>query len=326
MNARRALVLLIGAGALAPGALLAQPAKRVTVAVLFAGESDEDDPGLRPFFDEMQRLGWIEGRNVAYERFSGRGVREYAETLARSAVGIQPQLIYATTATSALAALKATPSVPIVFTSASDPSAIGLVESLKRPGRNATGAYQQHNDLVARRMQLVREALPAMKRVGVLLERRAVAYERQRKLHEDAARAAGLELVPAEFTNFEAVAKMFAKFRRDGIRAVLTAPSFVLIARRSEVSALALRNRVAIVAHRSEWAESGALLSYGAHVVEALRLSAALADRVLKGARPADIPVARATKLHLAVNLRSAKELGLGVPRQVVERADLVIE
>lgn len=326
MIARRALILLIGAVALAPRLALAQAVRRATVAVLFAGESDEDEPALRPFFDEMRRRGWVEGQNVVYERFSGRGVREYVETMARSAVGIQPHLIYATTATSALAAVKAAGTIPVVFTTASDPSAIGLVASLERPGGNATGAYQQVGNLVAKRMQLVREALPATKRVAVLLERRAVAYERQRALHESAARAAGLEFVPAEFTNFEAVAKIFARLRREGVRTVLTAPSFVLAGRRADVGALALLNRLALVANRADWAEAGALLSYGADVVESLRLSAGLADRVLKGERPADLPVARTTKLELAVNLRSARELGLSLPRHVVERADWTIE
>ena len=325
MTTRRTLLCLIGAGLAAPCVAFAQPARPKTVAVLFAGESDDDELAARPFFVEMHRLGWVEGQNIAYERFSGRGSREYVDGLAESAAGLEPQLIYATTATTALAALKATRSVPIVFTTASDPVATGLVASLARPGRNATGAYQFRGDVVARRWQLVREAFPRLARVGAVFDRRAAEYGRQRAMHQDAARQAGPELAAADFTNFEAIAKIFANFRRDGIRAVVVTPSFTLIARRLEVGKLALLNGLALVGYRADWAETGALMSYGADVTESLRRSAGLVNRILKGARPADTPVEQATKFELVINLRSAQALGLAIPQSILARADRVI-
>ena len=326
MTTRRTLLRLIGAGLVAPRLAFAQPARPVTVAVLFAGDSDEDEPAARPFFDEMRRLGWIEGQNIAYERLSGRGTREYVAGLARSAADLEPQLIYATTATTALAALKATESVPIVFTTASDPVAIGLVASLARPGRNATGAYQFRSGVVAQRWQLMREAFPRLARAGAVFDRRAVEFQRQRTMHQQAARQAGLELAAADFTNFEAVAKIFANFRREGIRMVVVTPSFTLVARRFEVGKLALRNGLALVAYRADWAEAGALMTYGADVAESLTRSAGLADRILRGARPADTPVEQATKFELVINLRSANALGLTIPQSIRVRADRVIE
>ena len=159
-----------------------------------------------------------------------------------------------------------------------------------------------------------------------LLDRRAGDYPRQKVLHQEAARRMKVELFEAEFSNYEAVAKFLARFRRDGIRAVLLAPSFTLIARRREVAGLAARNRVALFAHRVEWAEAGALLSYGAEIADALRRSAAIADRILKGARPAEIPVEQATRIELVVSRRTARELHITLPGPLLRRANQIID
>ncbi len=225
------------------------------MVVLFAGESEEDEPAARSFFDEMRRLGWVEGTNITYERLEGRGEREYVEGLARSAAG--------------------------------------------RPG---------------------------LKRFGLLLDRRAPDSSRQETMYQDAARRVGLDLMTEKFTNFEAVAKIFANLRRAGIVAVGLTPSYTLIARRREVVETAVRNRLALIGHRSEWAAVGALMTYGAEVADALRRSAGIADRILKGVKPADIAVEQATKAELVVNQRTAKTLGITIPDSVLRRADRVIE
>lgn len=326
MTKRRELLGALGAGLIAPQLVFAQ-ARKVTVVVLFAGEEDDDELATRMFFDEMRRLGWAERVNIDYQRLHGKGTREYMEGLARSAAGSKPDLIYATTTGIALAVVKENDSVPVVFTAASDPVAAGLVASLARPGGNATGAYQQAaGDLLPKRLELVRQAFPFFKRIGVLLDRRSVDYARQKSAHQEAARLTGLELQLVEFTNYEAVAKHLANFRRAGIVGVELTPSVTLLARRREVGEAALRNRIALVGHRVEWAEAGAVMTYGADVAEALRLSAAIADRILKGARPADTPVRKASKFELVFNQRSAKALGLAVAGEVLRRADRVIE
>jgi putative tryptophan/tyrosine transport system substrate-binding protein len=325
-RARRTLLGAIGAGLVAPRLVFAQATKKVSVVVLFAGEEEDDEPATRVFFDEMRRLGWAEGVNIAYERLHGRGTREYMEGLAKSAASSNPDLIYATATSIALTVVKESDSVPVVFTAASDPVAAGLVASLARPGGNATGAYQAPGDAVQKRLELVRQAFPHLKRIGVLLDRRSVDYARQKSAHQDAARLTGLELAVVEFTNYEAVAKHLANFRRDGIVGVELTPSVTLLARRREVAEAALRNRIALIGHRVEWAEAGAVLSYGADVADALRRSAAIADRILKGARPANTPVQLATKFEMVVNQRSAKALGLAIPPEVLRRADRVIE
>ncbi len=326
MTTRRTLLGAIGAGLVAPRLAFAQPARTVSVVVLFPGDSDDDEPALRPFFDEMRRLGWVEGKNIAYERLAGRGVREYVDGLAKSAASRTPDLIYATSATTALAVVKATDSIPVVFTTASDPVVMGVVESLARPGRNATGAFQSSGDAVYKRLELLREAIPRLKRIGVVFDRRSIEYLQQRAIHQEAARRLGFDLSIAEFANFEAVPKILANFRREGIVVAGLAPSFTLIARRREVGELAARNRIALVAHRVEWAEAGALLTYGAEIADVLRRSAGIAHRILKGTRPAEIPVEQATKFELIVNQRSAIALGVVIPKSLLSRADRVIE
>jgi putative ABC transport system substrate-binding protein len=325
MTSRRKVLGTLGVSLLVPRFALAQSPRRAVV-VLFAGEEEDDGPATQPFFEEMRRLGWVEGTNIDYERFFGRGTREYMEGLAKSAADLTPDLVYATTAATAMAVVKASDSVPVIFNAASDPVASGLVNSLARPGKNATGVFQPALDGVQRRMQFARQALPGLKRMGLVIDRRSNEYQRQRAMHEEAARAIGIELSTAEFVNFEAVAKHLANFRRDGITAAALTPSVTLLGRRRDVAEAALRNRISLIGHRLEWAEAGALLSYGPDVSQALRRSARMADRVLRGAKPAETPVEQASRLELIVNSRTAKLLNVALSQGLLKSADRVIE
>lgn len=322
---RRSLLGAMGAGLVAPRLLFAQAAKTPTVAVLFAGDSDDDEPSVRPFFEQMARFGWVEGKNVVYDRHSGKGTRQYLAAMVSTAAGRAPDLIYATNGSIAVAVLKETDSLPVVFATSADPVAAGLVASLAEPGRNATGAYQASADASAKRFKLIRQALPQVKRMGAVFDRGAQEYRSRRVAHEKAARAAGLELVSAEFTNFEVIAKIFAQFRRDGLIVAEITPSFALIGRRLEVATLAARNHIALVAHRAEWAEAGAVLSYGVDVGEAHRRAARIADRILRGTKPSGIAVDQVRKYELVVNNRAAEALGFHIPKAFLQRAHRVI-
>lgn len=321
LTGRRRLLAAMGAGLAAPHFVFAQAAKIFTIAVLFAGDSEDDEPVARPFFGEMSRLGWVEEKNVAYDRHSGKGTRQYLATMAGNVAGRAPDLIYATTTTLASAVLKETGSVPVVFVAAVDPVAAGLVASLANPGRNATGTFLVPGDASGRRFALLRQAMPAVKRVGAVFDRGTQDYAARKAAHENSARAAGLELVSVEFTNFEAIAKIFAQFKRDGLVAAEITPSFALIGRRREVAVLAERNGIALLAHRAEWAEAGAVLSYGSDTGEAHRRAAGLASRILKGAKPAQLPVERVQKFELAVNTRAAEALGVQLPQSILRGA-----
>lgn len=325
MNKRRSLLGLIAAGAGVPRLVFAQAARVPTVAVLYIGESEDEEAAAKPFFDAMARLGWVEGKTIAYDRHSGKGTRPYLGTMASNAAGAQPDLIFATTITLALAVHKENSALPMVFVTMLDPVAAGLVATLAKPGRNATGAYHAQGDAVRKRFALVRQAMPELKRMGAVFDRSGTDYQARRASHEKTARAAGIELASVEFTNFEAIAKIFAQYRRDGIRVAEMTPSFALTGRRREVAQMAERNEIALVAHRAEWADAGAILTYGADIGENYRRAAALANRILKGAKPGDLPVERPNRRELVVNTRAALALGITLPKALLQQANRVI-
>lgn len=322
---RRSALGALGALAFAPRLLFAQAARVPTVAVLYIGEQEDEEPAAKPFFDAMARLGWTEGKNIAYDRHAGKGTRAYLETMASKASGAEPDLAFATTVTLALALQKENPALPMVFVSMTDPVAAGLVASLAKPGRSATGVYQAQGDSAHRRIVLVRQAMPGLKRMGAVFDRNGLDYQARRASHERFARAAGIELVGVEFTNFEAIAKIFAQFRRDAIRVAEMTPSFLLTGRRREVAQLAERNEIALVAHRAEWADAGAILTYGVDVGEHYRRAAMLAHRILKGAKPGSLPVEMPKRLELVVNPKAAFALGITLPKSLLKHANRVV-
>ena len=326
VTGRRRLLGLIAAGIAVPRLALAQAARVPTLAVLYIGESEDEEAAAKPFFDAMARQGWTEGKNIAYDRHAGKGTRAYLETMASKASGAAPDLVFATTVTLALALQKENPSLPMVFVSMTDPVAAGLVASLAKPGRNATGVYQAQGDAVHRRIVLLHQAMPELKRMGAVFDRSGVDYQARRASHERFARAAGIEPVGVEFADFEAIAKIFAQFRRDAIRVVEMTPSFLLTGRRREVAQLAERNEIArLIAHRAEWADAGAILTYGVHVGEHYRRAAMLASRILKGAQPGDLPVETPKRLELVVNPKAALALGITLPKALLKQAHRVI-
>jgi len=323
--ARRAWLGLAAAGLAMPALVLAQPARIPRVAVLFVGDSDDDEPGAAPFFESMTRFGWVEGKSVQYERHSGKGTRQYLETMAGNAAGASPDLIFATTGSLASAVLRETSTVPVVFATMADPVTGGLVASLARPGGNATGVFQVSGGTAARRYALVRQAVPEAKRVGAVFDRNVANVAVRREGQEKAARAAGLELVPAEFTNFEAIARIFADYKRAGIALAEMTPSFALTGRRREAVALAERNGIAVFAHRAEWADAGAILSYGVDIGISYRRAAAIANRILRGASPAGIAVEQPTRYELVANPKAALALGIALPKPLLQQASRVI-
>ena len=325
MNRRRLLLGLLAAGAGAPRLLLAQPARMTNVAVLFIGDSEDEEVAARPFFETMAKLGWLEGKNIAYDRHGSKGTRPFLGTMVSNAAGNEPDLIVATTTSLAVAVMKESSELPMVFITMSDPVAGGLVASLKKPGRNATGSYQVQGDAAAKRFQLVHQAMPGIKRMGAVFDRNATDYQQRRASHEKTARQHGIELAVMEFTNFEAIARIFAQFRRDGIVVAEMTPSFALTGRRREAVQLAEINAVALVAHRSEWADAGAILTYGVDIGENYRRAAKLADRILKGAKPADIPVETPNRLELVANAKAALALGIALPKSILAQANRVI-
>jgi putative tryptophan/tyrosine transport system substrate-binding protein len=305
-----------------------QAVRAKRVIVLFAGSPEMDEPASAPFFDQLRRLGWIEGRSVTYERLFALGSRDKMAELARVAAAKRPDLIYAPTAFAASSVTKATKTIPVIFASVTDPTVIGLVASLARPGGNATGTFQIQADLVSKKFEMVREAMPRVKRIGVLLQAGGVPgdHGHQMQRHHDAGRESGFEVSTADFSSFDQVAGLLTKFRNERIEVVTVSSSFILITRRREFVELTRRVAIPFVAHRVEWAEAGALMTYGADVHDTLRRTAQIAHRILNGARPADTPVEQASKFELIVNLATARQFGIAFPKAFLARADRVIE
>jgi putative ABC transport system substrate-binding protein len=296
--------------------------------VLFAGTPEMDEPATAPFFDQLHRLGWTEGQNISFERLFALGSRAKITELAGIAAAKRPDLIYAPTAFAAASAIKATKTIPVVFATASDPMVMGLVTSLARPGGNATGTFQIQADLATKKFEMVREAMLRVRRVGVLVEAGGAYgdYVHQKQRHSDAGRQSGFDVSMADFSKFDELAGLLSKFKTERIEIVTATSSFTLISRRKEFVELTRRIGIPLVAHRVEFAEAGALMTYGADVHDTLRRTAQIAHRILNGARPADTPVEQASKFELVVNLATAKLFGISLPQSFLARADRVIE
>lgn len=322
MNRRRTLSGLM-AVCVAPYAL-SQPAKPKRVIVLSAGSPGNNDQAA--FFDQLRRLGWSEAQNVAYEHLFAGGSRDKILELARVAAGKQPDLIYAPTATAAVAATQATRSIPVVFATVTDPTVNGLVASFARPGGNATGTFQIQADLVSKRFEMLREAMPRLRRVGALLDARAADYAQQKIRHQDAGRKSGFDLATVDFSAFDELAGVLSKLKNERVEAVTVSSSFTLISRLKDFMDLTRRAAIPVIAHRLEYAEAGALLTYGADINDTLRRTAEIAHRILKGANPSETPVEQASKFELIVNLAAAKQHGISFPKTFLARADRVIQ
>jgi putative ABC transport system substrate-binding protein len=327
LDRRQFLVLSAALSLIAPARTQGlQRERKVKVAVLSTGRSDEDDNLGTRFYSALRAHGWIEGKNVTYERFFTEGSRDRLDQMAKAAVASKPDLIFTPTAGAGRAARRATPTIPIVFIAASDPIAAGLVSSLARPGGNATGVFHMSAASTPKRMELAQELLPGTTRIGIVIDRVAPDHGNQRREYETAARLLGLPITFAEFASFDEVPAAVAKVKAAGASVLMMNASFTLAARRREFADSALRNGLALFAYRGEWADSGALLSYGAHLVEGHERSAGMAHRILMGTKPEDMPVEQASRFELVLNLRTAKTLGIKPTPAFLTRADRVIE
>jgi putative ABC transport system substrate-binding protein len=319
---RRLLLRSVAAGlpALLPRIAPAQPAPR-RVGVLAPSTAAREAVTLKPFFEEMRQLGWIEGQNITFDRVYADDRMEDLPQRAAELVARRPDLIYAPPQPAAVAARRATASIPIIFATATDPVGAGLVGSLARPGGNATG-IGQFDSLAPKSLQLLREMLPRVRRVGLV----GASGDPRFALDRDALKqllGAGLQAIPAQ--NPAEVEAALQTLVKSGVEAIFTTSS-LLFNRRERVIELTLPQRVPVVGHRGEMAEAGALLSYSPSLAGQIRASAQFVDKVLRGANPAELPVQQPTKFELVVNLRTAGALDIEVPRTVLLRAERVIE
>ena len=328
MNPRRLLVLALGAAFSGHAALLrAQtPAANLRrVGVLAPSTRAKEEVILKPFFDQMRELGWIEGQTIAYDRVYADDQQRDLPRLAAELVARKPELIYAPAMVGASAAKQATGTIPIVFGTGFDPVGTGLVASLARPGGNVTGVVNVFDPLMPKRLELLREILPSARRVGILRDPIEPLSKASLDGTSAAATALGLTIVWADMSNPGELDGAMAKLTGQGVDAIV-ASSTVASNLRAQIVEVANRKRVPVVVNRAPQLGAGALFSYGSSQADQIRRSAQMVDKILKGAKPADMPVEQPTRFELVINLKAAKALGITVPKSVLVRADEVIE
>lgn len=322
MNRRKVMIAL--AGVWATPLLRAQRPKLPLVAVM----TSPAVPNIltEAFRRGMQELGYQEGKTVEFHFRSAEGRPERFPSVAAELIKLKPDVILSGGGTpSARAAMRATKSIPIVFPASGDPVAEGLVQSLARPGGNVTGFSILAPEVSGKRVQLIRELFPRAKLVAILQDPVMRAGYDQIGATEEAARELGMQILtlsPARPEDYESNYAIAANARAD---ALIVLPSSSFNANRQRLITLSEKHALPTVWEHRQFAQAGGLVSYGPDITELYRAAARYVDRILKGAKPADLPVERASKFELVVNLKTAKRLGLAVPQPVLVRADEVI-
>jgi len=282
---------------------------------------------LEAFWQEMRKLGWIEGKNIAIEYRFAELKTERQPELAADLVRLKVDLIVVAGTPSALAAKKATTTIPIVMASGGDPVGAGLVASLARPGGNVTG-LSSLGELNTKRLEILKDAIPELGRVGLL--RRlggGIADELQLKEIRPVALALNLKLEEIETQpDAKGLASAFETAKQKQVNAITMIPTRPFFAERKRIVELAGKYRLPAIYPQKEFVEANGLMSYGADFDDLYRRAAVYVDKILKGAKPADLPVQQATKFEFVINLKAAKQIGLTIPVRVLERANQVIK
>jgi putative ABC transport system substrate-binding protein len=328
---RRAFLGTAAGALLAPAGAIAQPAARtwrIGYLSLVSGDLPQYRPWVASFRKGLRELGYAEGDNVVLESRYAAGHVERLGALATELVRLKVDVIVAGPAGSAVGARKATGTVPIVFVGEPDPVGTGLVSSLARPGGNVTGLADAHTNLVPKRLELLKELVPSVSRVGLLWNPSNASTAPQLAIVRAAAPALGLTIVPVDIKgpSREDVDRAFAAIGRDRVGGLLVVGDSTLGVQRSRIAELAIAQRLPTSGTHRGWAEGGLLMSYGTDFVDLFRHAAVLVDKILKGTRPADLPVEQPTKFELSVNLRTARAIGLSIPPGLLQRADQVID
>jgi ABC-type uncharacterized transport system substrate-binding protein len=327
---RREFITLIGGAATWPlTARAQQPAGRVyRVGYLSIGSREQTLHFIKAFEEGLRSLGYRVGENVVIEYRFANGEMERLPANAADLVRLGVDIIVATGINpSAVAAMNATTTIPIVMTTSIDPVGTGLVASLARPGGNVTGlTADAGGEILGKRFELLKETLPNLSRLGILFNPDVAATRSRQTAMTETARTLGLTTIPVEARGLDELEQAFATMVRERAQAFVMQGDSVLFSYRGQIAEMALRNRLPAVSIQRELAEAGFLLTYGADIPDLYRRSAGFVDRIFKGAKPADLPVEQPTKFELVVNLKTAKALGVDVPPTLLARADEVIE
>ena len=326
MQRREFITLLGGAAAAWPVAARAQQAGKLpTIGYLGSSTAVVMSQWTVAFVQRLRELGWIEGRTVTIEYRWAEGRSERAAEIVAEFVRLKVDVIVTSGTTNVVAAKEATSLIPIVFAAAGDPIGAGLVASLSRPGGNVTGLSQQQTDTAGKRLELLREVVPGLRRLAILANPSNPAAALERDEVQVAARTLGLECAIFEIRRAEDIAPAFEALKGQS-EALYVCIDSLLTTNRIRISTLAVGARLPTMHGIREQVEAGGLMSYGANFPDLYRRAADFVDKILRGTKPADIPVEQPTRFDLVVNMITAKALGLTIPETFLVRATEVIE
>jgi ABC-type uncharacterized transport system substrate-binding protein len=325
---RREFIALLGGTAAAwPTSIFAQPhGIRALVAMLVAGTSDGYSSQVQAFRRGLQKLGYTEGRDVAIvDRYSD-GDSTRLPALAAELVKLKPDVIVTTSTSTAVAAHQATTTVPIVSAILTDPVGNGLAESEARPGGNVTGIEFTLKGLTAKMLELAREVIPQTSSIGLLVNMKNASNPAQRRDAEAAANAVNLRVVPVDVGMADQLGGAFQVYVRERVDWVLVLGDSLFLSERNRIATSAISLRLPTIFPQREHVAAGGLISYGIDVAANHERAAYYVDKILKGARPGDLPIEFPTKVVLSINVKTARILGVAVPPALLGRADEVIE
>jgi len=301
-----------------------QPARIPRIGILVPTSAAFFSARLEAFRQRLRELGYVEGKNIVIEWRYAEGKLERLPDLAAELVRLKVDVIV-TAGPGILAAKKASPTIPIVFAAAPDPVGAGIVSSLARPGGNITGLSFMAPDLDGKRLELLKEAFPKVARVAFLWQSGGPGGNLPLTDMEAAAKALGLKLLSLPVRSLDDFESAFARAKREGAQALITNTSGLINTQQRQVLDFAAKNRLPAMYPTSEFVEAGGLMSYAPSFADQWRRAADFVDKILKGTKPADIPVEQPMKFEFIINLKAAKQIGVTIPPNVLVRADKVI-
>ncbi len=303
-----------------------QPAKVPRIGFLHPEPISAHLHLLDAFRQGLRELGYVEGQTIALEVRSAEGKRERLPALAAELVRLKVDVIVTAAVPGIQAAKQATKTIPIVIAVVVDPVATGFVASLARPGGNITGLSMMAPEVFGKRLELLKEVVPAVSRIAVLLNPANPAAALSLSETEVAARALGVRLQLLEVRTPEELDGAFGAAARDRAGALIVVPDAMFVTHRTRIVDLAAKSRLPAIYYARDYVEAGGLMAYGANLADLYRRAAYFVDKILKGAKPTDLPVEQPTRFELVINLKTAKALGRTIPRSVLIRADQLIE